>query len=99
VWSTTATFTFYLTHRQSEEDKVLDTDMKNKIWNKRLNFLIALTVLAMIYSLLGVLQAGMLSGAPNYSRIRAEYNEHLWTSMSGVFFGLSVLLIYLRVRR
>jgi hypothetical protein len=66
---------------------------------EKLNFLIALAVLALVCSLLGILQTGMLSGAPNYSRIRAEYNEHLWTSMSGIFFGLSVLLVYLRVRR
>jgi hypothetical protein len=73
--------------------------MKSKMGKKKLNFLIALAVLALVWSLVGILQAGMLSGAPNYSRIRAEYNEHLWTAMSGIFFGLSVLLVYLRVRR
>ncbi len=73
--------------------------MKNKIWNKRLSFLIVLSVLALVYSLIGVLQTAMLSGAPTYSRIRAEYNEYFWTSMSGIFLGLSALLIYLRVRR
>lgn len=73
--------------------------MKNKMWWKALNLLMMLTVVALVYSLIGVLQTGMLSGAPNYSRIRAEHNEHLWTAMSAIFFGLSALLIYLRVRR
>lgn len=73
--------------------------MKNKIGKKTLNFLLVLSVLAVIYCLIGILQTGMLSGAPNYSRIRAEHNEHFWTLMTGVFFGLSLVLIYVRVRR
>jgi cyanate permease len=73
--------------------------VKNKMWRNALNLLIMLSVVALVYSLIGVLQTGMLSGAPNYSRIRAEHNERLWTSMSAIFFGLSALLIYLRVRR
>jgi hypothetical protein len=73
--------------------------MKNKIGKKTLNFLLVLSVLAVIYCLVGILQAGMLSGAPNYSRIRAEHNENFWTLLSGVFFGLSLILIYVRVRK
>jgi hypothetical protein len=91
--------TFCLIRRQLEEDRFSGTNVKNKMWRKALNLLIMLTVIALVYSLIGVLQAGMLSGAPNYSRIRAEHNEHLWTSMSAIFFGLSAFLIYLRVRR
>jgi hypothetical protein len=79
--------------------KETGTNVKNKMWRKALNLLIMLTVMALVYSLIGILQTGMLSGAPNYSRIRAEHHEHLWTSMSATFFGLSALLTYLRVRR
>ena len=63
-----------------------------------LNFLIAITVIATAYCVLGIVQTGMLAGAPNYSRIRADYNEHLWTSMSGVFLGLFVFFFWLRLR-
>jgi hypothetical protein len=65
---------------------------------KKLNVLIILSILALGYCLLGVLQTGMLAGAPNYSPIRAQYNEHLWTSLSGVFLGLVVFFLWLRAR-
>lgn len=65
---------------------------------KKLNVLIILSILALGYCLLGVLQTGMLAGAPNYSPTRAEYNEHLWTSLSGVFLGLAVFFLWLRIR-
>lgn len=58
----------------------------------------ALIVLAM-YSLVGVMQAVMLSGAPNYSAERAMYNVYLWGSIAGVsIIAAIVLALVLRKR-
>jgi hypothetical protein len=65
---------------------------------KTLSLLVAFSVLALAYCVLGLVQTGMLAGAPNYSPVRAEYNEHLWISLSGVFLGLSVFFFWLRMR-
>jgi hypothetical protein len=63
-----------------------------------LNLLVTFSVLALVYCADGVIQTMMLAGDPNYSPIRAEYNLTLWTSLSGVFLGLSVLFLWLRMR-
>ena len=64
---------------------------------KLLNLLVAFSLLALVYCILGVIQTGMLAGAPNYSPIVAEANERFWTRLSGVCLGLSALFLWLRL--
>jgi len=63
-----------------------------------LALLIALSGLSAAYCLVGALQAGMLSGAPSYSPIRAEYNEYLWSGLFGFFLVLVLSLCLIRKR-
>jgi hypothetical protein len=63
-----------------------------------LNLLVALSLLGLVYCVLGVVQTAMLAGAPNYSSIVAESNERFWTRVSGVCLGLSALFLLLRLR-
>jgi hypothetical protein len=65
---------------------------------KIFNILIACSLMGLLYFLLGVIQAAMLAGAPSYSQVRAEYNELLWARLSGICFGLTILLVWLRLR-
>jgi succinate dehydrogenase hydrophobic anchor subunit len=62
-----------------------------------LNIAIGISFVALVYCVIGIIQTAAFEGAPNYSPIRERYNEHLWTSLSGVFLALSVLLIWLRM--
>ena len=51
-----------------------------------------LSLLACGYSFLGVIMVAMLSGAPNYSQERAQFNGNLWGYSTITFFLLSVVL-------
>lgn len=51
----------------------------------------ALTVFT-LYSLVGVIQAVMLSGAPNYSLDRAWHNIRLWGTLAGFSLALATAL-------
>lgn len=64
---------------------------------KLLNLLVVLSLLGLAYCVLGVLQTGMLAGAPNYPRVLAESREHFWTRMSGACLGLSTPFLCLRL--
>ncbi len=48
--------------------------------------------LACGYSALGLMMVAMLSGAPNYSPERAQFNANLWGSCTIIFFLLGVVL-------
>ena len=66
--------------RQQEKESLASPGISSvsrpqKITIKLLNLLVALSLLGLAYCILGVVQAGMLAGAPNYSPIRAAYNE------------------------
>jgi hypothetical protein len=64
---------------------------------KLFNLLFVFSLLGLVYCILGVLQTGMLAGAPNYSPIVAESTERFWTRLSGVGLGLLALFLVLRL--
>jgi hypothetical protein len=87
--------------RQQENESLASTGLSSvskprKITIKLLNLLVGLSFLGLAYCILGVIQTGMLAGAPTYSPIRAAYNERFWTRLSGVSLGLATIFLGLR---
>jgi hypothetical protein len=57
---------------------------------------------ASAYSMLGLLMVASLSGAPNYSHERAQFNANLWGSLTAVFFilgGFSAFVLWRNRKR
>lgn len=61
-----------------------------------------LSIIAGLYCLLAVLMAGSLSGSPNYSKERLEYNLSVWVPgtflslAAAIVFGILIILSYKR---
>ena len=62
-----------------------------------LGFLIGFCSLASVYCMLGVIQAGMLLGAPQYA-LRKEFDEYFWSGLFGLFLALSLFFLLLHTR-
>ena len=61
---------------------------------KRIIILWIVTIFCFVasgYSVLGLMMAAMLSGAPHYSPERAQFNANLWGSCTIIFFVLGVV--------
>ena len=58
---------------------------------------VAMLIVLALYSLVGVMQAVMLSGAPNYSAERAMHNVYVWGGIAAASVVLAtVLAVWLR---
>ena len=56
-----------------------------------------LALMAFVYCVLAVLQAGFLSGAPGYGVVRLELNAYFWTGIG--FVNLAFALLCFAIRR
>jgi cell division protein FtsW (lipid II flippase) len=65
--------------------------MKRKI---ALCTITVLCFMASAYSLMGLLMVASLSGAPNYSHERAQFNANFWGSSTIIFLLLGFMLSF-----
>ena len=52
---------------------------------------LAISLLGIVYGVLGLIQLASYSGGPNFQRDVALYRMKLWLSMIGVFAGMAVV--------
>jgi len=67
----------------------------NRTQRRIIGAIVAMLIVLTMYSLVGVIQAVALSGAPNYTTERAMHNVYLW---GGIAASATVVAIFLIVR-